>query len=222
MAIIQTPLEPGSFVWGKGKVMERTLLVKVGQTRQGKTPWDATIQTVRTPHDPQTPAQLAQRAIIKYLGRLWRTMTPETKAAWAAEAEIRLYTAYNWFSKTNLTRWAEGSPPIGHPDDSQSSTPIDLAAFTATGHDRYASIAYTPESPTDLSGLILLRSTEEIITPTTSATIIIIPLASAAPANFTDSTLNPGTWHYRAALINHDGQIGNYAADAAAIVTAAP
>jgi len=213
MAIITQPLLPGSYVWGKGKALVFTRLVKTDIVRQGITGWTKTVQQTRIPCDPMTQAQLGVRALISFISRQWYLLDAGTKLNWklsTPEAYKRATAYYLWFQ---LTRWLTFKTPSQTHEAPEESTPIAISDHQYHGGKRFASLSLTPADDTSLYGILILRSKIEILTPSYLQTIAMIPKNTATPLLYTDSPLNAGTYHYRAAAFNTDGVLGPVLAD---------
>lgn len=68
-------------------------------------------RTYTKPRDPQTPAQLGHRAMIRYIARQWTTLTDPERATWEDpydEPTVRLYHA---FIRFNGARWGHFQAP---------------------------------------------------------------------------------------------------------------
>jgi hypothetical protein len=72
----------------------------------GNDPTDATAtQQIRrhvVPQDPQTPAQLVQRAKMLAAMNAWRALSPEAIAGWRMRAKKRSTTGFHFFISQHL------------------------------------------------------------------------------------------------------------------------
>ena len=219
MAIITQTLLPGEYVWGKGKALVFTRLVKTDIVRQGITGWTKTVQKVRIPSDPQTQPQLGVRALVQFISNRWWAMTPTQRAVWKAYAETYPMKVTAYYLWQLMLRWMAFQTPAADWPAAEASDPIAISAHQYTGGKRFATLSLTPADDTALYGMIILRSQLEILTPSHLDTIAMIPKTTSSALLYTDSPLRPATYHYRAACFNTDGVLGPVLADDTVTVT---
>jgi hypothetical protein len=173
------------------------------------------------PANPRTAAQLGVRAMLGYLSRLWGTLVAPDKASWNADATARQITPFNAFVSANMQRWLLNEAPVSEKDTVATGGALDCGVITATGGAGFAtlSIADNGASDMDATDIAIFRSAGAITAINWNQCVAIIPTAGGGPTVWTDSPLTAGTYHYRAALISPDGQIGPQAADTTATVT---
>lgn len=208
MAIIDTPLVPPYSVWGHHKSMERSV-------------WKGrpTVQRTRRPADRKSPAQIAVRAIPRFCGQQWETLDNVEQFSWrylSIPAAINEALAFIW---SNQIDFFNGLTPERDHNEPHDSTPIPISSHTYTGQRGSAALALTPASTTDLWGFQLLRSPQEIVTPTWQQTILLLPANPNQPTIYVDSPVPPGTWHYRCRSFNIDQIAGPWLADESVTVT---
>jgi hypothetical protein len=175
-------------------------------------------QTV-TPANPKSAKQLGVRGMMRFLARAWAALSAPAKASWDTVAASKMISAYNAYLGENLMRWQEAKGPTQALPAAEASTPLTVSAHTYTGGQGCASLSLTPSGATNIWGFIIYRDTAEITTPNWDKSVAVVAANGANPVTYTDSPLEAGTYHYRAAVINSDGIIGTVLADATAVVT---
>jgi hypothetical protein len=175
-------------------------------------------QTV-TPANPRSNAQTGVRCMMGFLARQWKNLTAETKATWDAIASALGILAFNVYVGENLRRWQEFTGPTQAMPAAETANALTVSAHTYTGHKGYAVLSMTPSGATNIWGFAILRDTAEITTPGWANAVAIVEANGASAVSYTDSPLLAGTYHYRIAVINKDGVIGTWLADATATVT---
>jgi hypothetical protein len=220
MAIIATPLTPGAYVWGKGKAMLFTRLVKPDVNRKNaelpgglQNSWTQTVQQCRIPHDPKTAPQLGIRALTNFTMRQWYGLDTDTKQYWKDSAPSSFKRAIAFYLYFQLDRWMATHTPSTSPYAPEESAPIAIAAHTYHPGTGFTTLCLTPADATSIYGLVILRSPTEIITPAHTQAITMIPIKTADQISYCDSPLAPGTYHYRAAAFNTDGTCGTFLPD---------
>jgi len=163
------------------------------------------------PHDTRTAAQIALRKTWVFCSYQWARFTPDERAAWI------VLKPRNFFADM-LKRWTLLHAPAKLPDGSTDPSSITITAASATPSLRAIALGFTPSSATLLWGIVILRSTAEIVTPNPLTAIIFYPTKTANAVSYLDSPLLPGSYHYRAAAFESTGKLGPFSNDVFATV----
>ena len=202
MAIITQKLPFGSYVWGKGKAMLFTRLVKQDIIRRGLGGWSETVQQVRTPRDPQTPLQIAYRSTTRFLAQTWATLYFGYKNSWAYYPAPEATPLFLRCNMCNLALLKNDQPLTQGYNWEAEAEPYELADLTLTpgpGCVTFAArVADTTWEYDSCWGVMLYRSTNAVTAPFFSQLITILPVTPNEPFSWVDSPLTRGTYHYRA------------------------
>jgi hypothetical protein len=177
------------------------------------------VRQLVTPANPKSAMQTGTRAMLKFLAQIWATLSANSKATWGDIAASRSISAFNAFVGHNLTRWQEFLAPTTDYPAAAASTALTVSAHTYTGGQGFATLSNTPSAATNILGFVIFRDTSAITAPNWNNAVAVVKANGANPVVYTDAPLAPGTYHYRAAVINVDGVIGTVLADATAVVT---
>jgi len=159
-----------------------------------------------TRHDPQTPLQLAYRAVFKFATFQWKLLTPEQKELWHD------YYYLNFFGQA-VHRWLAMQAPAATPITEEDPSPITLTNVAPIAIPKGIALTFTPTTAVDLWGVAILRSLTQITTPDPLTAIFLYPTTSTTPRIYTDTPLPAATQHYRAAALEHTGRIGPFSTD---------
>jgi hypothetical protein len=171
------------------------------------------------PNNPQSAAQSGVRAMMKFLSQEWASLGSTPQGTYEAAAEARNISAYNQYISENLARWQMFLAPSKSTPAAEASSGLTVTTLTTPGGQGGTTIEATPSGDTSIWGIAIFRATAEITTPNWSNCVKIIPANGSNAVQWTDSPLEAGTYHYRAAVINDDGVMGTVKADQTAVVT---
>lgn len=171
------------------------------------------------PNNPKSAAQTGQRAMLAFLGRHWAGLGAGTKDDYDAAAEAKQISAFNEYCHQNLTRWQQNKTPSEAYPAPEAATPLTVSTMTLVGYAGYATVELTPSGADDIGGFVIYRDTAEITVPNWANAIAVIEPDGANPVLYTDSPLDPGTYHYRAQCFCNDGTDGTVKADDDTTVT---
>jgi len=171
------------------------------------------------PHNPKSAAQTGIRAMMKFLSQQWAGLSTANQATWATLADAKKVSAFNAFVSYNLARWREfKGPSIEYPAaETVSAGTVTLGA--PAGGPRNIVLTLTPSTATNMVGIVIFRDSATIVTANWNIAIAIAAVSSTDPITYTDSPLDAGTYHYRAALLTDDGNIGTACADQSGTAT---
>jgi len=170
------------------------------------------------PANPRSPAQLAARSIIAFLGAVWKSLTAPNQATWLPGAESLKISAFNEYIRINARNWRDGFAP----SQETPATRIETVATPITGvpvvSGRQVQVPIGSVSGGDNWGLVLCRSLVTGFTPSPSNAVAIVPAAGFLDA-ITDGPLAPGTYFYNCFIFSIDGLIGAAGGEDEAVVT---
>jgi hypothetical protein len=166
------------------------------------------------PDNPKSAKQTGVRAMMKYLAQLWTSISAPNKATWTDLALARQISPFNAYLAHNLTRWQTNKGPTKAYPAAQTDAPGSMDGTTPAGNAGYAELTITRPAAAKRIGIIIYRDTKEITTPNWANAIAVQPASPAAGDEiYTDSPLEPGIYHYRAAGFTADGRIGTACTD---------
>jgi len=171
------------------------------------------------PMNPKSAAQTGPRSMFAYLAKAWAGLGDVAQATWNALAEASQISPFNAFVGANLQRFQLNKAPTQANPAAEASTQLTVSDQTLTGGVGHIQVDLTPSAATDIAGFIVLRDASEITSFAWNKVVAVIPADGANEVNFTDSPLAPGTYHYRAAVFNVDGVLGELKADDSAVAT---
>jgi len=171
------------------------------------------------PDNPKSASQVGVRCMLGFLAALWASLTAGEQASWEEDAEERQISAFNQYVSVNLVRWQIFDAPTKEFPAAEASTPLTVSDMTLTGGDGNALVQLTPSAATAIWGFVICRDTAEITAPNWTNAVHILEADGINQVQWTDSPIAPGTYHYRAAVINEDGIMGEFIADDTVVVT---
>jgi hypothetical protein len=172
-----------------------------------------------TPKNPRKAKQLGVRGMMGFLAKAWDALSAPAKASYLTAAGARSISAFNQYVSENLARWQLFSGPTQTSPAAEASSVLTVTTMGLTGGAGFATIAVTPSGATSIWGIAIFRDVAEISAPNWNNCVAVIPADGANAVSYTDSPLDAGTYHYRAAILNVDGVIGTVKADATCSVT---
>lgn len=169
------------------------------------------------PANPKTTAQLAARAIVRFLATAWASIIDANKATWSAAAEAKKISSFNEFVAYNARNWRDNlAPSQDYPGarDGTADAPGVLVA-TVEGRQVQLSIPVTPGA--QAWGIAICRSLTGSFTPSASNCIAIVP-ADGTTKLYTDGPLPPDTYYYNAIGFTVTGAFSAAGTEASAVV----
>lgn len=171
------------------------------------------------PANPRSAAQLGVRAMMAFLAEQWINLSTAQKASYEADATEKMISPFNQFCSANLLRWQVFDSPTMLWPAPEISTPLTVTTMTLTGGDGNVLVQLTPSGAGDIWGFIICRELAAITAPNWTNSVKVLEADAGNQVQWTDSPLDPATYHYRAAVINDDGITGVFIADDSAVVT---
>ncbi len=157
--------------------------------------------------------------MFSFLAKQWTNIAGVDQDTFNADAESKSISPFNSYVALNMDRWKNYLPPSQTFVPAEASTPLTVTTMTLNGGEAYVNVELTPSAATDIWGFIVYRELAAITDPNNSNTVFVLQADGANMVEFNDSGLDPGTYHYRAGVINVDGIQGVVIADATAVVT---
>lgn len=171
-----------------------------------------------TPKNPNSPAQLAMRAMLSFLASQWATLTPADQATWTTLAEQTGIEPFNAYVAHNQARWHRlKTPTKTYPDTPSPPTP-NAPVVTAAGDVHHASLDIVPGLHPPDWGYTIHRQKGGAFLLQWSNLVAVIPFA-AYHTPFEDAPLDAGTYSYKLRAFHHEGGNSATSANKTATVT---
>lgn len=172
-----------------------------------------------TPANPKTQAQQSVRAMITFLSKNWKNLTPIEKATWNTPAFLEKIAPYHAYLKINMQRWRTfRGPGKTYPVPDTSPFPGTLYMDLWDGVQSIKGGIY-PGGGTLAWGYILFRQPIDFNPPTLDMCIKVYERVGVSYTYFLDTPLEPGTYWYRKAHFTENGQIRHFGGSASATAT---
>lgn len=169
------------------------------------------------PKNPRSAKQLGIRAMTRFLMKAWSALIPQDKATFDALAAASQISPINAYVAFNHARWQENEAPSMRSPAAEATDPEAITSAALTAHANYVTAAVIPAANGNIWGTMVWRDTVEVVA--TWANCIAVYFTATTDAHtFTDSPLDPGTYHYRFAQFNWDGVLGTILADDSVVV----
>jgi len=156
------------------------------------------------PSNPRTPGQIAARAIIAFLGKLWDSLGDEPKASWEEGAESLKISPFNQYIGLNARNWRDQMVPSQATPAERTLVGDPPAAIAGVVSGRQVILTVTLADVTNIWGIVVCRSLVTGFTATAGNAIGIIE-AWNDPLVWVDGPLAPGTYYYKAFAFSTDG-----------------
>jgi len=171
------------------------------------------------PHNPRTAAQTGIRAMLKFLSQQWYGLDATAKATWLLEATAEKISPFNRYVSENMARWRQYKGPAQDNPPAETANAATVTMDAPAGGVRNILLGMTPSTAANEWGFVIFRALATITTCNWNNAIAVIPINGVTKVLYTDAPLNPGTYHYRIALVNQDGTIGTACADQSGVAT---
>jgi hypothetical protein len=165
------------------------------------------------PSNPKAAKQVGVRAMMTFLAKAWAALAAGTKDDYDDLAAASQISPFNAYVGVNLDRWQENEGPTQAYPAAEATNGVVITSAPLTGHADYVTAVVTPAANANIWGIMVWRDIVEVV-PTWANCIAVYFQAAVGVHTFTDSPLDPGTYHYRFAQFNKDGVIGTILADA--------
>lgn len=165
------------------------------------------------PANPQSAAQTAVRAWMRFLSQIWNGLTAGNKATWDTRAKEASISAFNAFCGYNLARWHHFKSPSKEDPAAETGAGGDAPTTTVTAGVKELSLSIADGATPPDWGWIVHRSTTTGFTPSAS-TVVAAVERTATPTVYLDSNLVTGTtYYYRVGGFSDDGVKGTLEAE---------
>ncbi len=171
------------------------------------------------PTNPKSASQTGMRAMWSFLSKQWTNLFSPDQATFDADAESKSISPFNSYMAMNMDRWKNYLPPAQTFVPAEASAATAIATMTLNGGEAHVNVEVTPAESSDVWGIEIYRDLAEITDANNSNCVYILEGNGNSMVEFNDTGLDPGTYHYRSAVINTDGIRGAVKADATAVVT---
>lgn len=159
-----------------------------------------------TPADPKTQAQLANRAMMRFLQNEWAGLDDITKATWLLQAAEAGIAPYHAFLGANLHRWAKRQRPCTTPTEAPPLSPTDGFSVTLGG-TRCIDVEIFTTGPANAWGCTVHLSADLPDQPRDTDIIAIVPVLLGDWTRFTLHEQPPGEWYILYVLFDATGNI---------------
>jgi len=162
------------------------------------------------PEDPQSPAQIAQRAMVTFLSTVWSTLSHADQATWSEVAASTQVPPYNAFLGYNLDRLhTVRGPTKKYPaaEEGTVGTPAGAEPLcTNAVHSIHTNFWFSDQD--DVWGYILM-SRQEAGDPPDLTNLVYMGLAEADPHENIQIIQRPvGLWRQTVRMFSDDGLMG--------------
>lgn len=157
------------------------------------------------PHNPQSEAQTATRAMMRFLTQAWALISGGDQATWDDQAASEKISPFNRYIQVNMREFTQFLfPSTTYPIDRISTPPAALTVTATAGiHEVNGTLA--PGSPAPTWGLVVLLAAA--ITPARSDCQLIIPAQAGATVSFTVPNVKSGNYTCQGLGFNLDGVV---------------
>lgn len=149
------------------------------------------------PSNPKTGAQVATRAMMRFLTTQWASLTAGQQAEWAAQATSDNITPLNAFVRYNMKRWTQFGDPFMDLTGVASTVPT-LGALSLTGGVGQLTGLQNTTALNDGWGLLWALSKNTGFTPA-KTDIVYVNRVGASSTSVVLTGLTPGVWYVRTA-----------------------
>lgn len=175
------------------------------------------VRQLVTPANPNSPKQMARRAMQRFLSQRWTPLGSTPQATWNDLAKATNVAPVNAYTGYNQRLWTQFLPPTSSYQHA-AGTPATTAVTTVTGGVGQASLSIALGTLNDSWGVVVFGKLGSA--PTGIFTeVMFITAGLATPATCVITPLVPGTWHFKARSFTLYGDWGTLGADASGVVT---
>lgn len=170
------------------------------------------------PHQPRTSPQVSQRALTRYLTRLWSSLTPLAMATWLDAAVPPDESPYHTYLRINLDRWSRFEAPSAVYPVTAVLPPCTGLTLTPTARNRTILLHPAFGAAAVNAGYILHRNAVPFVAPAKSNCIAAAQLTSTVTQDLVDGPLAAGAYYYRAVPFSYDALFGAPSAEVSAVI----
>lgn len=188
---------PGNSHYASGKLAASLIFSKSAK--------GAYLKAFAKPKQPRTDAQIAPRAMTKFLSQVWSTLTDAQKATWQHSADVLNLAPYHAFLKENQLRWRTFRTPTQEFPAAEATIPVPPSTWRITLGYREVINEFRNPLGFILWGYILYRQHNALYVPSLTTVKSLTPTGGTPWTKVIDSPVPPGDYRYMRSLFNVDG-----------------
>jgi hypothetical protein len=170
------------------------------------------------PSNPKSGPQTGMRAMMKFLGSYWATLSAANKATWEARAALTNVSPFNSFVAYNMVRWRSFKGPTKVDPAVDTAAAGAAPTTTATGGIRQIQLSIADGAPAPGWGWIIHGSITTGFTPGYDNCIAVVA-RTGTPTIYIHAPLEADDWYYRIGGIGIDGLKGTLEVERTAAAT---
>lgn len=166
-------------------------------------------RTLVTPHNPQSAAQTAVRAMMKFLSQQWAGIATADQADWQPLADQRVISPFNAFVSFNQRNWRDFIAPSQVLPATRSGTIATIGTPTAVeSQGRITTVSIPISAAEDGWGVAVFRSTTNGFTTSPVNLIAVLPVDGTNTLTLIDEVGQDPVQYYNFRGITEDGLLG--------------
>lgn len=160
------------------------------------------------PKKTQTPAQIANRAMFKFLQQQWSAISPADQATWSAAAAAAAIAPNNAYCSTGLARWKSfHAPGQIFPVAENGDLPIASLPHVA-GEVGQACLFIDVFNARDGWGFMVFRSATADFDTARTNCVAVAPLTDIHAGQWIDAPVAAGEWTWNIRFFTTTGKLG--------------
>lgn len=167
------------------------------------------------PANPKSPAQQGVRSMMKWVGQEWSQLSAPQKATWESRAAQTNISPFNAFSSKGMDNWSNGGAPQRQDPAEVAAAGAAVTAIVDTVTERRATITWADSITANQFGVILYLSLTTGFTAGRNNAVAAIDLAVQS---IITQSLDPGTYFYRLAPWNIEGEVGTLSTEGSFVI----
>lgn len=165
----------------------------------------AYLKNFAKPKQPRTADQIAMRAIVTFISKIWTHLSAADQALWQPLASATSISPFNACQSRDLTRWRGFHYPATILPDDEDGNPQNWATWTTTVVPRGIHHLLASSTVNDGIGWPLHRSTTPGFSRAWNNLVKVVKcLPFNSPFTWLDR-LEPGTYYYKGMRLANDG-----------------
>lgn len=162
------------------------------------------------PKQPNAPKQVAMRAIVNFLSKIWNDLPAADRASWTQLARAQHISPLNAAVGFNLERWRRFHYPATKLPANEVLVAQNTLIWTATADIRHADHYCKGDVPNDGRGWAIHRWNTPGFTRRWSNLVHIIPYVAGTSKYYWTDHLAAGTYWYNQVSFSSDGKWWTY------------
>lgn len=167
------------------------------------------------PANPKTAAQKGVRSMMAWASKEWSQLSDADKATWETLATQLNISPFNAFMKVGMANWSNGLAPQSTDPATAAAAGAAVTGVTDSVTGRRATIEWTDSVTANQFGVILYIDATTGFTADRNNAVQVVDIG--VQKAITD-TLEPGTYYYRLAPFNIEGEIGTLCAEGSFVI----